>query len=409
LKILFITDNFYPEVNAPASRTYEHALRWVKKGVSVTVITCAPNFPEGVVFTGYKNKLYQREKIKGINVVRVKTFITKNDGFILRILDYVSFMISAFIAGLFQRKIDIIVATSPQFFTACAGWALSLFHRKHFVFELRDMWPKSIVVVGAMKKSISIKILEKLEFFLYKKGSLIIAVTNSFKKELIDRGVDAGKVKVVTNGVDLDYYHPFLEKDRGLLNKYRLEDKFVVGYIGTHGVAHNLKIILKSANYLKKYSDIKFLMVGSGSEKEGLVCSAIKNKLNNIVFTGMKSKESISRYWSLCDICIISLKDKELFSSVLPSKLFESMGMGVPVVVAVPRGEATAIVKKYNCGIIIPPNNDRLLSKAVLMMKGDNEQLKEYRVSSLNASIHFSRDAKSIQMLNFLQDLMERK
>ena len=116
MKILFLTDNFIPETNAPASRTYEHAREWVKKGVDVTVITTVPNFPQGKVYEGYKNNIYQKEYIDGIEVIRVISFIAKNEGFILRILDFLSFMITSFIASLFQKKIDVIIATSPQFF-----------------------------------------------------------------------------------------------------------------------------------------------------------------------------------------------------------------------------------------------------------------------------------------------------
>ena len=213
MHILFLTDNFPPEGNAPATRTYEHAREWVKLGHKVTVITCAPNFPEGRVFDGFKNSFYSRSNMDGIDVVRVKTFISSNEGFVLRILDFVSFMFSSFFAGLFQRKVDVIVATSPQFFTAVAGWALSVFKRRKFVFELRDIWPASITAVGAMDDSLAIRLLEKLEMFLYRRADAIVSVTHSFKKELIERGVDGNKISLVLNGVDLSKYQPVANKN----------------------------------------------------------------------------------------------------------------------------------------------------------------------------------------------------
>ncbi|WP_029859794.1 glycosyltransferase family 4 protein, partial [Vibrio parahaemolyticus] len=244
MHILFLTDNFPPEGNAPATRTYEHAIRWVRAGHKVTVVTCAPNFPEGKVFEGYKNTWYQKHDIDGINVVRVKTYITANEGFLKRILDYISFMITGFLAGLFQKKVDVIVATSPQFFCACAGWALSTAKRKPFVFELRDIWPASITAVGAMKDSFAIRMLEKIELFLYRKADSIISVTHSFKDELIKRGINGEKVDVVLNGVDLTRYKPTIGKDSELEIHYNLEGKFVAGYIGTHGMAHGLEHIV---------------------------------------------------------------------------------------------------------------------------------------------------------------------
>ncbi|MBK5285216.1 MAG: glycosyltransferase WbuB, partial [Bacteroidia bacterium] len=144
MKILFLTDNFPPEVNAPANRTYEHCREWVKKGAEVTVITCFPNFPIGKIYEGYRNKFFNCEVIEGIKVIRVWTYITANKGIVRRSLDYFSFGIASFFFGLFKRC-DVIVATSPQFFTAVSAGLLSLLRGKKFVFEVRDLWPESII------------------------------------------------------------------------------------------------------------------------------------------------------------------------------------------------------------------------------------------------------------------------
>ena len=217
MKILFITDNFYPEVNAPATRTLEHAKEWIAKGEEVTVITTAPNFPHGKVYKGYKNKLYQVEYIEGIKVIRVISYITANKGFVKRILDYLSFAFSAFIAALFI-KFDLVIATSPQFFTTWAAYGVSKIKRKPWVFELRDLWPESIKSVGAMEDGFVIRLLEKIELGLYKDASKIIAVTDSFKENLVKRGIDANKISVVTNGANLGLFKP-KEKDLELLNR----------------------------------------------------------------------------------------------------------------------------------------------------------------------------------------------
>jgi hypothetical protein len=147
------TDDFPPEVNALASRTFEHCREWVRAGHEVTVITCAPSFPKGRVYEGYRNALWQREDMAGIRVIRVGTYITANEGFLKRTLDYMSFMVSGFVASLFVREVDVVVGTSPQFFTVCAAYMSGLFKRRPWVFELRDIWPESIRAVGAMKSS----------------------------------------------------------------------------------------------------------------------------------------------------------------------------------------------------------------------------------------------------------------
>jgi len=251
MRILFLTDNFPPEVNAPATRTYEHCKEWIKDpDVEVTVITCAPNFPHGKVYEGYKNKLFQKENIDGIKVIRVWSYITANSGFVKRVIDYISYAFMAFWVGLFQKH-DIIVATSPQFFTTWAGWGLSKIRRKPWIFELRDLWPETIKTVGAMKQGKAIDILEKIELRLYKSANHVIPVTDAFKANLVSRGIDSEKISVVTNGSNNELFK-VRPKDRNLMKELSLEGKFVVGYIGTHGMCHGLDFIIQE---LSKVTD----------------------------------------------------------------------------------------------------------------------------------------------------------
>ncbi|ELR63766.1 Glycosyl transferase, group 1 [Photobacterium marinum] len=400
MHILFLTDNFPPEGNAPATRTYEHAVRWKKQGHEVTVITCAPNFPEGKVFKGYQNKLYDVSDLDGIRVVRVKTFITANEGFVKRILDYMSFMLSGFLAGLFQKKPDVIVATSPQFFCACAGWALSAVRRKPFVFELRDIWPASITAVGAMKESFAIRTLEKIEMFLYRRADSIISVTHAFKKELIERGIDGSKIDVVLNGVDLSKYEPAESKDEELAEQYGLKGKFVAGYIGTHGMAHGLEHIVAVAEKLKGNDDIRFVFAGGGAARQKVVDLVKEKRLSNVVLIDRQPKEMMPRIWSLCDVSLVPLINSELFRTVIPSKIFECMGMGIPTIMSVPEGEATAIIKDTNSGIVVESENVAQISEAILKLYSDQAFYYEIRKASIEAGPRFSRDLMAKDMLD---------
>ena len=208
MNILFFADNFPPERNAQASRVYERACYWTRWGHTVTVITCAPNFPEGKVFPGYSNSWHRVEWISGIRVVRVKTYIAPNQGRLRRILDFLSYMAMSFIAGLFEAAPELVVATSPQFFGAFGACVLALLRRKPFVLELSDLWPESIVAVGAMKPNIGLRLLVFAELWMYRRAARIVALTNAFKSNLVRRGVDAGKIDVVINGVELSRYLP---------------------------------------------------------------------------------------------------------------------------------------------------------------------------------------------------------
>ena len=406
MHILFLTDNFPPEGNAPASRTFEHCCEWVNKGHKVTVITCAPNFPEGKVFAGYKNKWLTKENIEGICVWRVKTFISANEGFIKRSLDFVSFMISSLFFGLFTRKVNIVIGTSPQFFTAISAWILAKLKKASFVFELRDIWPASIVAVGAMKINWLLRLLEKLELFLYNQADLIISVTHSFKNELKDRGSSDKKIKVVLNGVDLNKYKPVKEKDDELSKKYDLKNKFVVGYIGTHGLAHALDSIVEAAEIIKNNENIKILFAGGGADRSRIEKLVEDRGLKNIAMIPRQEKDQMSKLWSLCDVSLVHLKDTQLFKTVIPSKIFESMAMGLPIIIAVPKGEATDIVEKNEVGLFSPPENPNKLSKMIYDLSIDKDLVRSLSLQSIITARKFDRKKLALEMLNHLEDLV---
>lgn len=393
-RILFLTDNFYPELNAPATRTLEHCKVWVKKGYDVTVITGAPNFPKGKVFKGYKNKLYQKEIIEGINVVRVWTYVASNKGFIKRILDYISFMISSFIVGLFI-KTDVIIATSPQFFTAISGRWLSFWKRKRWIMEVRDIWPESIKSVGAMKDSIIIRFFEFLEHRMYKKSDKIIVVTNSFKSYIIqEHEIDASKIEVVRNGVNKDFFKP-IEKDHKLIKKLAVEDKFIISYIGTHGMAHALDFILKSIK--KAPENYHFVFVGAGAERERLLELKEELDLTNLTMIGMVDKTEIKRYISISDVSLVNLKKSKTFKSVIPSKIFENGAMHKPILLGL-EGETKDIVEKYDIGVAFEPENEKDFLKKVVEIK--NKKIEKDRFELFIND--FDRKELAKKMLKFV-------
>jgi glycosyltransferase involved in cell wall biosynthesis len=410
MHILFLTDNFPPETNAPASRTFEHCREWVKAGHQVTIITCAPNFPRGKVFDGYRNRLWQSEEMDGIRVIRVWSYITKNEGFLKRILDYISFMVSAIIAALFVRKPDIVIGTSPQFFTACAAYVVGVYKRIPFVFELRDLWPESIKAVGAMRSGCLLSMLESIEHFLYRRADLIICVTNSFKQVLEERGIDGNKIYVVTNGIDLDRFQP-LQKDENLVSELGLEGQFVAGYIGTHGLAHALETLLEAAAQIQhgpQGEHFCLLMLGDGAKKAELVAKAQAMKQKNIIFLDSVPKADVPRYWGLLDVAIIHLRDTTLFQSVIPSKLFESMGMGIPIVHGV-RGESAKIVQDHDVGLTFEPENSEQLCAHLLKLESDPALYEDLRSHCLRTAPKFDRRVLAGQMLSHLEATVERR
>ncbi len=399
MHILFLTDNFPPEVNAPASRTYEHAREWVRAGHKVTVITCAPNFPQGKLFEGYENRWRQHETLDGIEVVRVWSYITANEGFVKRTLDYLSFMVSAALRGRGMRDVDVVVGTSPQFFTAVAAWHVARKLKRPFVFELRDLWPESIRAVGAVKDGAVLRAFERLELFLYRKAAAIICVTNAFRRNLIERGIQGDKIEVVTNGVDLTRFRP-RTKPLELVERYDLQDKFVAGYVGTHGMAHALGTLLDVATLAREadQDDIVILLLGSGARRQALLQRKQRERLDNVIMLETVPKDMVADHWALLDASIIHLSDSPLFETVIPSKLFECMGMGLPVLHGV-RGESAAIVEQAYCGIVVPPGDAPALLAAIRRLRDEPALRKELTDNGLAAAPRYDRKTLAARML----------
>jgi len=353
MKILFFADNFPPETNAAATRVHERAVHWVAWGHEVTVVTSFPNFPQGKLHAGYRNRWRQADTIDGIRVVRVKTFIAPNKGGALRrVLDFLSFMVTGTVAALFESRPDVVVATSPQFFAAVAGWLVGALKRVPFVFELGDIWPASIVGVGAMRRNPLLALMEMIELFLYRRAARVVALTRAFKENLTRRGIDPGKIAVVRNGVDLGRYAP-RPRDAGLASEWRLAGKFVVGYVGTHGMAHGLGNVLDAAERTRSRADICFLLVGDGAERDMLLADAARRDLTNVRLIGPQPKEAMPRVWSLLDVALVHLRDSPVFAEVIPSKIFEAMAMGKPILLAAPKGEAKEIVEGDDAGLSV--------------------------------------------------------
>ncbi len=347
--------------------------------------------------------------MEGIRVIRVWSYITRNDGFTKRILDYLSFMVAAFLAALFVRRVDVIIGTSPQFFTACAAYATSVVKRRPWIFELRDIWPESIRTVGAMKGERLLNLLEKLELFLYHKATSVVVVTNAFKRNLIGRGVDDTKIFVVTNGVDISRFTR-IPKDKKLLADLNLEDAFVAGYIGTHGMAHGLDTLIDAAHTLANSelsARIHILMVGDGAHRQRLEDRAKAEGLKNIRIINSVPRHDVIRYWSLLDVSIIHLKKSELFTSVIPSKMFECMAMEIPILHGV-EGESADIVLEHDIGLTFEPENHNQLVERLITLHDDWDVRARLANNGPIAALNYDRKLLAEKMLSIIEDCVVR-
>ncbi len=370
MKIMFLSHYFPPEVNAPATRTYEHCKVWVEQGHEVTVVTCAPNHPKGKVYSGYKNHFYQKDMKAGICVIRLWTLLAANAGFLKRILNYLSYLLAVIIAAPVLPRTDVVISTSPQFFCGLAGYFLSRIKRIPWVLEIRDLWPESILAVGATQNQFIIRCLRWLELFAYRKADRIVSVTDSFKTYMVERGIEASKIEVIKNGVDLTLYK---QMPVDLTYKQALgfaRGDVIVAYVGTHGMAHNLETVLYAADQLREHTCIKFLLVGGGAYREALLQQRTQLNLDNVVMLDQQPKETILKIWALTDISLALLKKSDLFKTVIPSKLFEGMAMHKPILLGV-EGESLRMIECAQAGIGFEPDNATALAQAVLRLVED--------------------------------------
>lgn len=367
MRILFLSHYFPPEVNAPASRTFEHCREWARSGHEVSVATNVPNHPTGKIYPGYRNALAQSERVSDISVYRLRTFLAANSGIVRRSFSYFFYMVMTVLAAPFLPKVDVVVSTSPQFFCGLAGYFVSRIKRVPWVLEIRDLWPESITAVGAVHRSLTLRWLVWLANFAYRKADRILCVTDSFKTAIIAEGIPAAKIEVIKNGVDLEFFSP--ERSLGpeathIPGLDNTQGKFVVSYVGTHGMAHGLETVLNAAELLRDLPDVLFLLVGDGAERDHLVKQRDIMRLDNVILLEQQPKTRMPAVWAVTDVSLVLLRDKPLFRTVIPSKIFESMAMMKPVILGV-RGESEALLEQSGAGICVQPESPAQLARAV--------------------------------------------
>lgn len=407
MHILFITDNFVPESNAPANRTYEHARAWVNSGCQVTVVTCAPNFPVGRVFEGYRNAWKTVEYIDGIRVIRVKTYITANKGFVKRILDYASFGLMSAIQGVFVKKPDVVIGTSPQPFAVISAWFITRLRRKPFVFELRDLWPESITAVSAMKENWLLRCFKRFIHYLYRKADLIVSVTESFKTNLIDKGVDPHKIEVIRNGVDLNVTDLVEQTPEEIRAQYGLPDnRFICGYIGTIGMAHSVNTIIEAAQQCTQEA-LHFLVMGAGAQAETIAQKA--EQLDNVTFIEGKPRQEALAILKALDASIVHLKADPLFKDVIPSKIFEVMAFSKPILMGVDGESKDLVVEQAQAGLGFEPENAAALCAEAERLCNDQELCQQLsNQGRYYVETHFSRDTLAYNMLKIMEELVNK-
>jgi glycosyltransferase involved in cell wall biosynthesis len=416
MRILFLSHYFPPEGNAPATRVAALTSRWAVAGHEVTVITGVPSVPDGVVYPGYRNRwLPQEECHGGVRVIRVWTWLAPNKGTVRRILNYLSFMVSASLRAIFLRRPDVLIATSPQFF---CGWAGVLCHwiyrlrtpfskRTRFFLEIRDIWPESIGAVGAMSEGRLFVLLEWLEKRMYAAADHIVTVGVGYRRRLMERGVHADRISIVMNGVDRDLLETVTQDPEVTRREWGLDGKFVCSYIGTIGMASGLDIFLRAARLLRDIgrNDIRLLAVGDGAIRADLQAVAEREKLENVIFTGRRPKAEMPMFLAATDLCFVHLRKTPLFETVIPSKIFEALGMRRAILIGVD-GDSRKLVEDSGGGVAIPPEDEHALVDALVHFSANRSDLE--RMGETGRKYVMERFDRDHLAREYLQVLLEK-
>jgi glycosyltransferase involved in cell wall biosynthesis len=396
-------------MGAPAARSFEHARHWVEQGHDVTVVTGFPNHPDGIIPEEYRGEMLRRETREGVDIVRTWLYAARNAGFAKRVLNFASFSVSSIVSGsLFVDAPDVVVATSPQLLVGVSGAVLARRFDVPFVFEVRDLWPKSAVDLGAIEHPSLIDFAEGIETAIYREAERVVIVSESFREHIVDRGIPSNDIHFIPNGIDPDFLDESVERD--VRAEYDLREDFVVGYVGTHGMSHGLDVVLEVARRFQEsevFDDVTFLFVGDGARKPDLQEQAEAWGLDNVTFVPVQPREEIPSFYRACDVCLVPLRDKPVFKTVLPSKMFEIMAVGRPMIVSI-GGEAERVVSEGNAGLCIPPESPDELVDAIQTLYADPER-RETLATRAESYVweEFSRPALADRYLELFDDVLE--
>lgn len=372
MRIVWLCHYFAPEIGAPQARLLEMSRAFRVQGHEVAVVTCFPNHPNGELRAEDRGVAWRRDVIDGVVVHRCRSYVTPNKGFIKKTLGHLSFMITGYFGlnrAAQEGRPDFVIVSSPTFFSVLTAWAWCWFKGIPWVFEVRDLWPAVFVELGVLRNRVLIGLLERVELFLYRRASRVVVVTKSFREQIAARGIARDKISVVTNGVDLERFSPG-EKDEELARSNGLTNKFVVLYLGAHGISHALIRLLDAAERLRGVEEIRFVFVGEGAEKDGLIAEAKRRHLNNVVFHSGVPKEEVVNWYRQADVGLVPLRDVQLFRSFIPSKMFELMACGLPVIASV-EGEAREILRESGGARVVRPEDAEAIAREILALRAD--------------------------------------
>jgi glycosyltransferase involved in cell wall biosynthesis len=360
-----MTQYFYPEPGAPTNRYLSFARKFADKGHDVTVLCEFPNYPSGKLSRKYRFKLFEHERFEKFKIVRTWVTATKRTNALKRILNYASFTFSSLVVGLFLRRPDVILVSTPPLPTCISAVLLSIFKSTKLIGDIQDLWPEFAIAMGALRNKPIIKISKFIEKIFYWRCIILITVTKGFRQYLIKHTCGKKQVLLVYNGSSYTDV-PELNKPAKVFSK----DYINVCYAGNVGLAQSIGDIVDAAHITRRDDSIKYTIIGDGVSKRELESKAKAMNLENIEFTGSKSLDETNKYLLNSDISVVPLIELEIFKLVLPAKFFDCMAIGHPIILGLD-GEARGILEKNKTGIYYKPGNSQDLVEKIRWLQAN--------------------------------------
>lgn len=413
MNIVYVNQDFPPEVGAGPARVVEMSREWQDLGAHVTIATGMPNrrIPgreDGRIPEPYRGRLFMEQELEGMRVLRAWLYASPKRSFARTVANNMSFALTSSVQAMTRvRKPDVIIASSPPFLTHLTGELLRLVKRVPLVLEVRDLWPDYLVDMGVIKSRLLQRAVFGLERYLLSKAARVVVVTGSFRHRMIQKGVAADRIEVISNGVDTERYRPDPTAMAPIPEMASDGDRFNVGYLGNFGAGQELRTVLDAAAVVRAEApDIHFVLVGDGKQKPEVEARANELQLSNLSIHPPILKEETRAFYSQCDICLVPLAPVPIFSETVPSKLFEVMACGRPVLASV-SGEAAEIVGSSGAGVISPPGDAEAMARAIIRLRSASPaERQEYGEAGRRfVQEHYDRKSLAHRYYRLLQDV----
>lgn len=407
-RLLYISQYYATSDQPGATRHYQHIRTLMQQGYQVTLITSYVEHRLRVLPSQYRDTKIALERDGDLTIYKTYAYPNYGADFRTRMLNYLSFMFYAIIAGLKAPSCDLVFASSPPLFVGVAGYVLSRLKRVPFVFEVRDLWPETAVVMGALRSPVLIKPATWLARFLYQRAERVIAVTEGIGQGIIQAGVPESKVVFVPNGVDDDVFAALSsERAKQVRQEYGWSDRFVAIYAGYLARSDGLPAIVRAAAALADYPDMLVVFLGEGEMQPKLMAMADELQLSNVTFIPSQPKRRVPDFITAADVCLLPVKCDDFFQMTLPNKIFDYLAGARPVIAAVPPGEAQALVERAEAGLVIPPEDEKSWVAALLDLRDHPKVLQRYGQNGRRYVMeHYQRSDLAARLASVLDSVL---